>query len=93
MPKSPEDINYLRKVFPFLYLELRLTMPGIIHTVGPVYYSDPDLAPKLLASCYYKSLSLAKKFEWKTIAFPSLSTGIYGCTNCSGDTLTAQISH
>jgi len=90
MPKSPEDMDYLRQVLPFLYLEL---IPGIIHTVGPVYYSDPDLAPKLLASCYYKSLSLAKKFELQTIAFPSLSTGIYGYTNCSGHTLTAQISH
>lgn len=50
----------------------------IIHTVGPIYFKDEKASPGLLASCYYKSLDLAKKSDLKSIAFPSLSTGIYG---------------
>lgn len=50
----------------------------IIHTVGPIYFTDESSAPGLLVSCYQKSLDLAKKSELKSIAFPSLSTGIYG---------------
>lgn len=50
----------------------------IIHTVGPIYFTDTAAAPRLLASCYRKSLDLAKLHRLKSIAFPSLSTGIYG---------------
>lgn len=50
----------------------------IIHTVGPIYFKDENAAPGLLASCYNKSLDLAKMSQLKSIAFPSLSTGIYG---------------
>ena len=50
----------------------------IIHTVGPIYFKDEDAAPGLLASCYSKCLDLAKMSDLKSIAFPSLSTGIYG---------------
>jgi O-acetyl-ADP-ribose deacetylase (regulator of RNase III) len=51
---------------------------GIIHTVGPVYYSDAEKSPILLASCYRKCLDLAKQHSLTSIAFPSLSTGVYG---------------
>lgn len=51
----------------------------IIHTPGPVYKKYPrQKAELLLASCYEKSLRLAREHEVKTIAFPCLSTGIYG---------------
>ena len=48
----------------------------IIHTVGPRYYSNPNPA-ETLRSCYQKSLQIADKLGVKTIAFPSISTGVF----------------
>ncbi len=57
----------------------RLPAKYVIHTVGPVYHSrKPEEAALLLASCYRESLLLAQKYKIKSIAFPSISTGIYG---------------
>ncbi len=47
----------------------------VIHTVGPVYDEDDNA---LLADCYMNSLNLAKEYGIKSIAFPCISTGIYG---------------
>ena len=48
----------------------------IIHTVGPRYYFNPN--PEVtLRSCYIKSLQIADKLGVKTIAFPSISTGVF----------------
>jgi O-acetyl-ADP-ribose deacetylase (regulator of RNase III) len=53
------------------------TARRIVHTVGPVYNGvGPDAAAVLLASCYRNSLDLAEGF--RSIAFPAISTGIYG---------------
>lgn len=49
----------------------------IVHAVGPIYSNSPS-DPLLLASCYQNSLDLAKKHNCKSIAFPSISTGVYG---------------
>ena len=49
----------------------------VIHTVGPVYSGSPQDA-KLLRNCYFNSLELAKKNNLHSIAFPGISTGIYG---------------
>jgi O-acetyl-ADP-ribose deacetylase (regulator of RNase III) len=55
----------------------RLKARYIIHTVGPVYHGRPRDA-ELLASAYRSSLQLASGHGIKTLAFPSISTGIYG---------------
>lgn len=49
----------------------------VIHTVGPVWHGGKFKEEDLLASCYRNSLELAKKNSFKTIAFPSISTGVY----------------
>lgn len=56
----------------------RLPAKYVIHTVGPVYHHNPDKAPELLKSCYLNSLRLAVVNACETIAFPNISTGIYG---------------
>ncbi len=49
----------------------------IIHTVGPIYGANDNDA-KLLSNCYYNCLNLAAKNDCHSIAFPGISTGIYG---------------
>ena len=49
----------------------------IIHTVGPRYYSDPN-PPETLKNCYLNSLKIADELGLESIAFPSISTGVFG---------------
>ena len=56
----------------------RLPARHIIHTVGPVWRGGTSGEPELLASCYRRSLELAAANGIATLAFPSISTGIYG---------------
>lgn len=56
----------------------KLPAKHVIHTVGPVWGGGNRNEDALLASCYRESLLLAEKNNLKTVAFPSISTGIYG---------------
>jgi O-acetyl-ADP-ribose deacetylase (regulator of RNase III) len=56
----------------------RLPARFVIHTVGPVWRGGSQGEPELLASCYRRSLEIALERRLAPVAFPSISTGIYG---------------
>lgn len=56
----------------------RLRARWVIHTVGPVWRGGDQGEPELLASCYSRSLERADEVAAVSVAFPAISTGIYG---------------
>jgi len=56
----------------------KLPAKRVIHTVGPVWYGGNKGEPQALASCYRKSLLLAEENGLENVAFPNISTGIFG---------------
>src|SRR4030088_96147 len=56
----------------------RLKAKHVIHTVGPVWHGGRDGEPELLASAYRAALGAAERLDVRSIAFPAISTGVYG---------------
>ena len=56
----------------------KLPARNIVHTVGPVWQGGTQGEDEVLARCYRNSLALALEYQVRSIAFPSISTGIYG---------------
>ena len=56
----------------------RLAARWIIHTVGPVWHGGDRDEPRLLASCYRRCLAVADELGVESMAFPAISTGIFG---------------
>lgn len=81
---GPELLEACRKLNGCPTGEARIT-PGfrlparwVIHTVGPVWRGGRGGEPDLLAACYRNSLALAREHGAGTLAFPAISTGVYG---------------
>ena len=55
-----------------------LSAKYVIHTVGPIYGREPERESELLAACYQNSLLIARQHAMSSIAFPSISTGVFG---------------
>jgi O-acetyl-ADP-ribose deacetylase (regulator of RNase III) len=86
-PKLLEECKRVSEIRPGIRCptgEARITsgheLPAkhVIHTVGPVWHGGTHGEDELLASCYRNSLELAKAHLLKSIAFPAISTGVYG---------------
>lgn len=56
----------------------RLPARFVIHTVGPVWHGGGHGEPELLASCYRRSIEVAAAADLQSLAFPAISTGVYG---------------
>ena len=63
----------------------------VIHTVGPVWQRGDHGEARLLEACYRNSLALALQYSVKTIAFPAISTGVYGYPKIEAATIALRV--
>ena len=75
----------------------RMKTRYVVHTVGPVWHGGKSGEPQKLASCYRESIRVADELNLNTIAFPSISTGIFGypvarATQVAVDTVSAWLA-
>lgn len=74
----------LRELGPCPNGEVRLTQAGnlkaqyVIHAVGPIWHGGKNDENNILASCYKKAFELSEKYNMQSIAFPNISTGVFG---------------
>ncbi len=76
--KEREKIGKIKRGQAAITPAFDLDASYIIHTVGPVWRGGQENEENLLRFCYKNSLKLAKKYKCKSIAFPLISTGVYG---------------
>jgi O-acetyl-ADP-ribose deacetylase (regulator of RNase III) len=96
---GPELLAACRKIGGCPTGEARIT-PGfklpakwVIHTVGPVWHGGQKGEAALLASCYRNSLELALHNGVRTIAFPGISTGVYGYPKADASQIAVSVMH
>jgi len=80
-PELQEELNRFggcRTGYAVITQAYRLPVKRIIHTVGPVWRGGGDGEPALLAACHRNSLALAIEHGLRRVAFPAISTGVYG---------------
>ena len=65
----------------------KLSALYVIHTVGPIYGQNEGKDSELLASCYHNSLTLAVEKNLTSIAFPAISTGVFGYPQAEAATI------
>ena len=81
---GPELLEECRRIGGCPTGEARITkgyqLPAafVIHTVGRVWRGGEQGEPELLASCYRSSLAAAREHNWRSVAFPAISCGVYG---------------
>ena len=71
----------------------RLKARHVIHTVGPVWHGGGIGEPELLASCYRRSIELAAQLGCGLVAFPAISTGIFGYPVDKAAPIALEVSH
>ena len=78
LQKACDTIGYCATGDAVITEGFELPASYIIHTVGPVWHGGESGEEAKLASCYTRSLEVAESKDLKTVAFPSISTGIFG---------------
>jgi len=69
----------------------RLPAKWVIHTVGPIWHGGNNSEAKLLRACYENSLQLALRNNVSSIAFPGISTGVYGYPKAQAATIAIEV--